>query len=75
MKLTINGEEKSFEAKTLTVTALLKEAKVDQPEMVSVELNGDFLERDHFDSLTVKEGDQIEFLYFMGGGVKGTVRQ
>jgi sulfur carrier protein len=68
MKLTINGEEKSFEAKTLTVTALLKKANVDQPEMVSVEVNGIFLERDQFEIVWIKDGDQIEFLYFMGGG-------
>ena len=38
------------------------------PDMVSVEHNGDILDRDKFDSTQVKEADQVEFLYFMGGG-------
>ena len=38
------------------------------PEMVSVELNGEFLRREVFESTTLKEGDKVEFLYFMGGG-------
>ena len=38
------------------------------PEMVSVELNGDILDRDAFDTTNLKEDDEVEFLYFMGGG-------
>ena len=38
------------------------------PEMVSVEYNGEILDRENFDSTAVKDGDEIEFLYFMGGG-------
>ena len=41
------------------------------PEMVSVEYNGEMLERDTFDTTQVKEGDSVEFLYFMGGGQLG----
>jgi sulfur carrier protein len=33
-----------------------------------VELNGEILDRPVFESTPVKEGDAIEFLYFMGGG-------
>ena len=40
------------------------------PEMVSVEYNGDILDRDKFEKTQIKEGDEIEFLYFMGGGVQ-----
>jgi sulfur carrier protein len=38
------------------------------PDMVSVELNGEILERSLFESTLLKEGDRVEFLYFMGGG-------
>ena len=41
------------------------------PDMVSVELNGEYLDRDVFDSTPVKDGDEVEFLYFMGGGGQG----
>jgi len=68
MNIKLNGKDEALSKDTLTVTELLSEQKVDQPEMVSVEYNGEILDRDAFDSTDVKEGDEIEFLYFMGGG-------
>lgn len=69
MNLTVNGKAATIEGKDrLDVNALLAELKVDQPDYVTVELNGDILERDGFAQTLVKEGDAVEFLYFMGGG-------
>ena len=68
MKCKINGKEETIEADQLTVTALLKTQSVKMPDMVSVELNGTMLDRENFDTACVKEGDVVEFLYFMGGG-------
>ena len=68
MNIQINGKAESFAAETLTVSALLVAQKVDMPEMVSVEVNGDILDREAFGTTVVKEGDTVEFLYFMGGG-------
>ncbi|MCC8144838.1 MAG: sulfur carrier protein ThiS [Tannerellaceae bacterium] len=39
-----------------------------QPEMVPVQLNENFVNRDEFPTLQLKEGDTVDFLYFMGGG-------
>ena len=68
MKLIINGKEETLPADKMPVIELLKHMKVEMPDMVSVEVNGDFLERTAFASTSVKEGDKVEFLYFMGGG-------
>ena len=68
MNLTINGEKKEVVNESMTVKELLAQQGVEMPDMVSVQINGDFLERDAFDSRIVKEGDEIDFLYFMGGG-------
>lgn len=69
MNLTVNGKPAAIDGKeTLNVTSLLDELKVAQPEYVTVELNGEILERENFDATLVKEGDSVEFLYFMGGG-------
>lgn len=68
MKIKINGDEKNIEKDQLTVTELLAHENVDMPDMVTVEYNGDILDRDNFESTNVKDGDEIEFLYFMGGG-------
>lgn len=67
MELLINGETAACKD-GLTVTELLTEKDVKMPEMVSVELNGSILRRHEYDGTNLKEGDKVEFLYFMGGG-------
>jgi len=69
MHLTVNGTPSAIDGKeTLSVTALLAELKVKDALYVTVELNGEILARSAFDSVQVKDGDKLEFLYFMGGG-------
>ena len=69
MELTVNGKPATIDGReTLDITALLIELKVAQPEYVTVELNGEILEREQFTTTTVRSGDSVEFLYFMGGG-------
>ena len=67
MKLIVNGKEIEFN-KDLTVNGLLVEQNVKMPNMVSVELNEQILKRSQFESTQLKDGDNVEFLYFMGGG-------
>jgi len=67
MKLLINGNSEEVSG-VLTITELLAEKKVADPDMVTVELNGTILQRQDFASIKIKEGDAVEFLYFMGGG-------
>jgi sulfur carrier protein len=67
MKLTINGEAANVSA-GLTVSGLLTERTVKMPDMVTVELNGEILRRERFAATALREGDRVEFLYFMGGG-------
>ncbi len=69
MQLTVNG--KSVEAAATTVTKLLVELDVKNPDQVAVELNGEIVDRAAYDDTRVNEGDKLEFLYFMGGG-RGT---
>jgi sulfur carrier protein len=69
MKITINGKENSIDEKPdRTVGSLLEELDVSQRQYVTVELNGDIIDRSVFETTPVREGDEIEFLYFMGGG-------
>lgn len=69
MQLTVNGKAENLEGKdSLSITTLLDELKVKDSLYVTVELNGEILDRPVFDSTLVKEGDTLEFLYFMGGG-------
>ena len=65
MRVTING--KTEEVSGSTVLEILR-AKDVSPQMVAVELNSKMLERDELGSTVVKDGDAIEFLFYMGGG-------
>ena len=67
MQLIVNGKEEMV-PDILTVTDLLKIRGIETPEMVSVELNSEILSRIDFEKTYLKERDQIEVLYFMGGG-------
>jgi sulfur carrier protein len=69
MNLTVNGKPAAIDGKEqVNVNELLADLKVAQAEYVTVELNGEVLERDDFGSTMVNDGDTVEFLYFMGGG-------
>ena len=68
MNIKLNGENEILEKDSLTVTELLTVKDVKMPEMVSVEVNGNILDRADFTTTVVKDGDEVEFLYFMGGG-------
>jgi sulfur carrier protein len=67
MKIKVNGEDLFYENR-MNVVDLLTERKVKMPEMVSVEVNGKIIRRNAFEGTGIKDGDKIEFLYFMGGG-------
>ena len=69
MKLTVNGEPLEIK-NPINVKELLVVAKAEQPEYVTVELNGEFVDHSGFESTLVKDGDTVEFLYFMGGGAR-----
>lgn len=66
-KITVNGEAQEVKL-PLSLTELITLNKVLQPEMVSVQVNEDFVDRTEWDSIQIQEGDSIDFLYFMGGG-------
>jgi sulfur carrier protein len=69
MQLKVNGSPVEIAGKdSLNVDEVLAELKVSDSLYVTVELNGEILDRAGFDVIRVKGGDVVEFLYFMGGG-------
>ena len=69
MNIKVNGEDKSFDKESVTITELLTLCEVAQPDMVSVQINGEFVKREDFGSKNVEDGNEVDFLYFMGGGI------
>lgn len=68
MQITVNGQKSELEETGLNLLDLLTLRKVESPEMVAVQLNGEFVAMDSYGSTYLKPGDDIEFLFFMGGG-------
>ena len=68
-KVIVNGEQQEVQL-PLSLTELIRQNDVQQPEMVSVQVNEEFAEREDWESIQLKEGDKVDFLYFMGGGAR-----
>ncbi len=66
-QIKVNGEIQTVEL-PVNVKQLIELNRVQQPDMVSVQLNGEFAERDEWEQTRLKDGDTVDFLYFMGGG-------
>ncbi|MBO4332495.1 MAG: sulfur carrier protein ThiS [Paludibacteraceae bacterium] len=66
-QITVNGEKQEINT-PISITELIKLNKVSQPEMVSVQVNEEFVDRAEFDNTKLNDGDSVDFLYFMGGG-------
>ena len=67
MKVTIAGNVKDI-AEGITLAQMVIDEKVENPEYVTVTVNDEFVENHNLENVVVKENDNIEFLYFMGGG-------
>ena len=63
----VNGDAQEVNL-PLNVSELIKQSDVQQPDMVSVQVNEEFAEREDWEQIQLKEGDKVDFLYFMGGG-------
>ena len=66
-KIYVNGDAQEVSL-PLNLSELIQKQNVLQPEMVSVQVNEEFAEREDWESIQLKEGDKVDFLYFMGGG-------
>jgi len=67
MKIKVNGADAEVSGE-ISVKKLLEEVKAQDPLYVTVQLNGAILKSGDFETAVVREGDVVEFLYFMGGG-------
>lgn len=67
MFITVGGERKEVKD-GITLPELIELEKVETPEYVTVSINEEFVESAQVANTVLKEGDTVEFLYFMGGG-------
>jgi thiamine biosynthesis protein ThiS len=67
VRITLNGKPGEIKPGT-SVSDLLLKWKV-RPELVTVEVNEEILQKLEYDSTVLKEGDRVEFVFYMGGGI------
>jgi sulfur carrier protein len=67
MLITVAGVKKEF-TEGLTVSELITLENVENPEYVTVTINDDFVKSAEITTTVLNENDNVEFLYFMGGG-------
>lgn len=68
MNIRINGKAQPFTDAELAINDIIERNNIESPDMVAVQINGEFIERDQFSTPLLKDGDEVDFLYFMGGG-------
>ncbi len=68
MKIKLNGKDQDVNKTSITVYELLSENKVQRIDMVSVQLNEKFIRKEDFQTVLINENDEVDFLFFMGGG-------
>jgi len=66
MKIVINGQEQTYASITLAV--LIEQLGMKQ-DRVAVELNRNIVPRSQWAETNLAEGDQLEIVHFVGGGI------
>jgi sulfur carrier protein len=66
MRLFINGDEKSF-ADPLSLAQLIEQLGM-KGDRVAVELNREIVSRAQWSETSLRDGDRLEIVHFVGGG-------
>ena len=70
MTITVSGNKRE-KSDGLTLAQLVIDENVETPQYVTASVNEEFISSPDFETTGLKDGDNIEFLYFMGGGSYG----
>lgn len=68
MKIKVNGEDQPVDAARISIAEILVLNQVTSPETISVQKNGEFVDPQAFATTFLESGDEVDFLYFLGGG-------
>ncbi|MFC1844660.1 sulfur carrier protein ThiS [Thermodesulfobacteriota bacterium] len=68
MKITCNGETKEITQDT-TLMSFIRDMDLN-PDTVVAECDGRIIKRDEYDTLLLAEGNLLELIRFVGGGMR-----
>jgi len=67
VRIQINGEPREIPQSSLSLNELLEALSL-APQRIAVEPNKAMVPRSQWEKTTLKDGDQIEIVHFVGGG-------
>jgi thiamine biosynthesis protein ThiS len=67
IRIEVNGERRTAQS-DLTVGGLLRELDI-RSDRVAVELNLEVLDQKEFEQRSLRDGDRVEIISFIGGGI------
>jgi sulfur carrier protein len=67
MNLIINGEPREFPGPSFGLSALVEKLGM-KADRVAIELNREIVRREQWASVSLKDGDRLEIVHFVGGG-------
>jgi thiamine biosynthesis protein ThiS len=66
MRIVLNGEEQQH-AEGLSLAGLVEQLGM-KPDRVAAELNREIVPRERWPQTTLRDGDRLEIVHFVGGG-------
>ncbi len=67
MELIVNGEKKTFNKESMTITELVKELGIKVPNY-AVAVGMEVIPKSEYETYKLKDGDKVEIVTFVGGG-------
>ena len=68
MKIIVNGKDQIVESAKIGLLEFIQQNNAKEPSMVSIQVYGEFIDRNNFAVTDINENDEVDFLYFMEGG-------
>ena len=68
MSIKVNGIEQPLPEGQLSIADLLTRNNVQRIDTVAVQINGTLVHESDLHQVVARDGDKVEFLYFLGGG-------
>lgn len=66
MEILLNGKKENLN-KSINIEEILNIKNI-RREVVTVQLNGKIIDKENYGKILLKDGDEMEFIYYMGGG-------
>jgi thiamine biosynthesis protein ThiS len=70
----INGEQREFSVTSLRVSELVEQLSL-APQRIAIEVNREIVRRSDWEQREVSDGDRVEIVHFVGGGIQKAKRR